>query len=410
MIPSIFIIAAASFVIAVIITKAEIPFLRRKAGQNIREEGLKSHYSKAGTPSMGGISIIIGTGVAALIASVIAASKYGIPMAPILTILLVFLGFGVVGFLDDYLKVIKKQNEGFKVKPKFACQMVIAIAFGVLFRIFSEQGSQVYIPGADVYVDFGIFYVPFIVFAVLAMTNAVNLTDGLDGLASGVTALVAAAFVAAGVMFSAKATGSDVELVPGIMHLVDSFALERVMRTRGSAHNDLATIEMPVSLGIGYTRAPARHRNGAVSILANRNEHLCPLLHQRRRREAAVFAVADNHARAIGQVHAPIAQEGYRLVDGCRISARETYSAFHLLCRRYSLAEQHFEYAVGHPYLAREGNGLLHLRDNLVLGDNGRTQAAGNMKQMAHRVLARTTREVLRVLFGSYHVHIAHRL
>ena len=217
MIPSIFIIAAASFVIAVIITKAEIPFLRRKAGQNIREEGLKSHYSKAGTPSMGGISIIIGTGVAALIASVIAASKYGIPMAPILTILLVFLGFGVVGFLDDYLKVIKKQNEGFKVKPKFACQMVIAIAFGVLFRIFSEQGSQVYIPGADVYVDFGIFYVPFIVFAVLAMTNAVNLTDGLDGLASGVTALVAAAFVAAGVMFSAKATGSDVELVPGII-------------------------------------------------------------------------------------------------------------------------------------------------------------------------------------------------
>lgn len=213
----ILIIAAASFVIAVIITKLEIPFLRRKAGQNIREEGLKSHYSKAGTPSMGGISIIIATCLAALGGSIALVQDWDFHLRGTLVILLVFVGFGFVGFLDDYLKVIKKQNEGFKVKPKFACQMVIAIAFGVIFRMFSEQGSQVYIPGFDCYVDFGIFYVPFIVFAVLAMTNAVNLTDGLDGLASGVTALVAAAFVAAGILFSAKASGAGVEQEPGII-------------------------------------------------------------------------------------------------------------------------------------------------------------------------------------------------
>ena len=211
------IVAAISFVIAVIVTKLEIPFLRRKAGQNIREEGLKSHYSKAGTPSMGGISIIIGTCIAAFAGALYLSAAWGYQIRGILVSLLVFLGFGVVGFLDDYLKVIKKQNEGFKVKPKFACQMVIAIAFGILFRLFSEQGSAVYIPGVDIYIDFGVLYVPFIVFAVLAMTNAVNLTDGLDGLASGVTALVSAAFVIAGIIFSATQAGSDVDTAPGIL-------------------------------------------------------------------------------------------------------------------------------------------------------------------------------------------------
>ena len=209
---TILIIAAVSFVIAVIITKYEIPFLRKKAGQNIREEGLKSHYSKAGTPSMGGISIICGTCITAFAGALICRC-----VTPMLVILLVFVGYGFVGFLDDYLKVIKKQNEGFRVKPKFAVQMIIAIAFGIIFRLLSEQGSLVYIPGFDRYVDFGILYVPFIVFAVLAMTNAVNLTDGLDGLASGVTALVSAAFVIAGLIFGNMETGSAAHEIPGVV-------------------------------------------------------------------------------------------------------------------------------------------------------------------------------------------------
>ena len=214
MIAKILVIAAAAFVIAVIITKYEIPFLRRKAGQNIREEGLKSHYSKAGTPSMGGISIIIGTCVAALIGAITSGGHVVVSM---LIILLVFIGFGFVGFLDDYLKVIKKQNEGFKVKPKFAVQAAFAIAFGIVFRIYSDHGSMVYIPGVDLYVDFGILYVPFVVFAVLAMTNAVNLTDGLDGLASGVTVLVSAAFVIAGMIFMEMPLGEAADEIPGII-------------------------------------------------------------------------------------------------------------------------------------------------------------------------------------------------
>ena len=90
--------AVIAFIITVIVTKFEIPFLQRKAGQNIREEGLKSHYSKAGTPSMGGISIIAGTFVAALLSNIGASAAWGMNPGNVIAILLVFLGFGLVVF------------------------------------------------------------------------------------------------------------------------------------------------------------------------------------------------------------------------------------------------------------------------------------------------------------------------
>lgn len=186
----------AAFVISLVITKLEIPVLRKKAGQNIREEGLKSHYSKAGTPSMGGISIIIGTCIAGFLGTLL----FGGTIGDELLILLVFVGFGLIGFIDDYRKVIKKQNEGLTAKQKFGLQMIIAVAFAVFFARYSSFGTEVFIPIADVFIDFGFFYYVFVAFAVLAMTNAVNLTDGLDGLASGVTALVCLFFAFAGFM------------------------------------------------------------------------------------------------------------------------------------------------------------------------------------------------------------------
>lgn len=211
--------AVISFLITVIITKYEIPFLRRKAGQNIREEGLKSHYSKAGTPSMGGISIVIGTTVASIAMSIASSALWGVQLRHVLTIMIAFLGFAAVGFIDDYLKIIKKQNEGLKVKPKFALQILICLAFSIVFFLWSQEGSMVFIPGLGTWVDFGIMYVPFIVFALLAMTNAVNLTDGLDGLASGVTALVTVAFVISGIVFTARSGGKDIEEIAGIIFL-----------------------------------------------------------------------------------------------------------------------------------------------------------------------------------------------
>ena len=190
----ILIVIVAAFVISVILTKIEIPVLREKAGQNIREEGLKSHYSKAGTPSMGGISIIIAT----CVMGVVGTLAFGGTIGDELLILLVFGGYGIIGFVDDYKKIIKKQNEGLTAKQKFALQMIIAIAFAVFFARYSAFGTTVFIPLVNVYVEFGYFYYVFVAFAVLAMTNAVNLTDGLDGLASGVTALVALFFAYAG--------------------------------------------------------------------------------------------------------------------------------------------------------------------------------------------------------------------
>ncbi len=192
----ILIIIVSAFVISLVLTEVEIPILRRKAGQNIREEGLKSHYSKAVTPSMGGISIIFATCAMGLVGTL----AFGGTIGDELLILLVFAGYGIIGFVDDYRKVIKKQNEGLTAKQKFAMQMIIAIAFAIFFAHYSAFGTSVYIPVVDKFIEFGYMYYVFVAFAVLAMTNAVNLTDGLDGLASGVTTLVALFFTYAGFM------------------------------------------------------------------------------------------------------------------------------------------------------------------------------------------------------------------
>lgn len=165
-------------------TYALIPLLKKlHAGQNIREEGPESHKKKAGTPSMGGFAIIIGTIAAMFIHHQIYNSSVSI-------IIIGFLLFALVGFMDDYLKVVKHQNEGLKVLPKFGLQFLISLGLSLYIAYGSGVGTLVFIPFAKTYVDFGIWFVPFLVFTFLAMVNAVNFTDGLDGLASSVTAIV----------------------------------------------------------------------------------------------------------------------------------------------------------------------------------------------------------------------------
>lgn len=188
---------AIAFIVSVVLTKLEIPVLRARAGQNIRQEGPESHLSKAGTPSMGGIAIIAG----AVVASLAALAIWGGSVVETVVILFVFIGFGLIGFFDDYLKVIKKNNLGLRAYQKFGLQIIISVALAVFMAFYPGGDTHVYIPVADVYVDFGFWYLPFIVFVMLAMTNAVNLTDGLDGLASGVTALVTLFFSVVGVIY-----------------------------------------------------------------------------------------------------------------------------------------------------------------------------------------------------------------
>ena len=172
-------------VLTILLGYPAIPLLRRlKAGQSIREEGPKSHQKKAGTPTMGGIFIVIAVVAAALIA--------GGPGPQMWVLIFSIIGFAAIGFLDDFIKVVMKRNLGLTEKPK----MILLVIGGFLLAIaqlkFGVTGTEVFIPFVNVDVDFGVvLYVLFIVFVVAAMTNAVNFTDGLDGLASGVTIPVA---------------------------------------------------------------------------------------------------------------------------------------------------------------------------------------------------------------------------
>lgn len=199
---SIIIVMTASCGMAIVLTVLEIPVLQRlQAGQNIREEGPKSHLKKAGTPSMGGVAIVL-----AILVGILPGGIFTQETAVIcITIVL----FALIGFFDDYLKVVKKNNLGLRAWQKFGLQMIFAIAFAIYMAKFSLYGTQVFIPFANTFVDFGIWYIPYIAFVMLAMVNAVNLTDGLDGLASGVTAICSIFFIIAVMVLNRGAQGTS---------------------------------------------------------------------------------------------------------------------------------------------------------------------------------------------------------
>ncbi|MBQ6455825.1 MAG: phospho-N-acetylmuramoyl-pentapeptide-transferase [Mogibacterium sp.] len=182
-------VALIAFAVSMFLTSRMIPYLRKKQfGQFIREDGPQAHLSKAGTPTMGGLAMVIGI-TAALLASSFITGRFG---AEKLAILLSMYAFGLIGFIDDYNKIAKKQNEGLTPKQKLVLQILFGAALAVFMMV--REGSSVLIPFAKVTVDFGILYIPFIVFVEVAMANSVNLTDGLDGLASSVSSIVAACF------------------------------------------------------------------------------------------------------------------------------------------------------------------------------------------------------------------------
>lgn len=193
-----------AWVLSALFTKMLIPFLEKKQfRQFVREEGPQSHLSKTGTPSMGGLAIINAAAVATLAVTAISES-FDIRIAGV--ILLMYL-FALIGFIDDYEKAIKKNNAGISPKQKIVMQFGFSLAFAVFAAYYSYGaygivgGTEVWIPFIDKYVDFGILYIPFEIFVLIAFSNAVNLTDGLDGLASGVTALVSIFMVIAGTAF-----------------------------------------------------------------------------------------------------------------------------------------------------------------------------------------------------------------
>ena len=177
-----------AFAISVLLGPVVIPYLRKlKMGQTERVEGVQSHLKKAGTPTMGGIIFLLSTVVTSLF--------YVKDYPKIIPVLFLTLGFGIIGFLDDYLKVVLKRSDGLMPMQKMACQIVVTGIFAFYLMKFTDIPMTMkipFFPGHEL--DLGILTIPVLFIAVIGTVNGVNFTDGLDGLASSVTIMVATFF------------------------------------------------------------------------------------------------------------------------------------------------------------------------------------------------------------------------
>lgn len=175
-----------SFVLSLVAGVVAIPMLRRlKFGQQVRHEGPQTHLKKAGTPTMGGVIFLIPICIASL---VLVRGSLDFMLAA----LLVMLGFGLIGFVDDYIKIVRHRSLGLKAYQKILAQIAIGVVFS--YYAYTHVGSSVTIPFFKWEWDLGIMYIPLMTFVIVGTVNSVNLNDGLDGLASGVTLIVAATF------------------------------------------------------------------------------------------------------------------------------------------------------------------------------------------------------------------------
>ncbi len=193
--------ALLSFTIAVLIGPSIINMLRRlKAGQTEREEGLESHQKKTGTPTMGGVIFLIPV--------VVIGIFYGATHKEVIPVLILTIGFGIIGFLDDYIKVVRKHNLGLRAWQKILGQFIVTMLFAVYVQKFTDISLAMKIPFTDIVLDFGFWNIPIMFFIALGTANGTNFTDGVDGLCASVTAAVAAFFAVAGMHYGA--TGAEV--------------------------------------------------------------------------------------------------------------------------------------------------------------------------------------------------------
>ena len=182
-----------AFIISIIMGFIIIPILKkRKVGQIERDDGPQSHLKKQGTPTMGGIIIII-TMTLVVIGTYIYLSIIGETdiAHKLLPILLLTIGFGLIGFIDDFKKLVLKNTEGLKPSYKMIGLLIISVAYVIYLVYGLKIETQTYIPIIKTYIDIPVFiYIPFAIIVILGATNAVNLTDGIDGLSSSVCAII----------------------------------------------------------------------------------------------------------------------------------------------------------------------------------------------------------------------------
>ena len=184
---SIWLAAAVAAAVVLLLGPVVIPELNKlHCGQNIRGEGPQSHQKKSGTPTMGGLMILAGITLGTIAGA-------GTNPAALLA-LFVVLGHGAIGFLDDYIKVVKKRNLGLRAREKLAGQLIMAAAVTFIGNCWIGLSTELWLPFTTATVDLGVFYYILVFFVLVGTTNAVNLTDGLDGLATGTVAVAAVTY------------------------------------------------------------------------------------------------------------------------------------------------------------------------------------------------------------------------
>lgn len=182
-----------AFIATTALVPLTIPLLKRlKFGQSIRTEGPESHQVKTGTPTMGGLAFLLPVLVLSLI------SLFFIDdISKMMVLVIVTVGFGLIGFLDDYLIVVKKHNTGLTSKQKFAAQIIVSvIIYIIMLNFIPDISNSIHIPGTSLEIPLGFLFVVWLVFWQVGFSNAVNLTDGLDGLATGLSVIAFASFLA----------------------------------------------------------------------------------------------------------------------------------------------------------------------------------------------------------------------
>ena len=193
-----------SFCVGLIVSLIVIPILRKlKVGQIEREDGPQSHLKKQGTPTMGGLAIIVTIILMGVVSYIQYKAKEPTVVRNLIPLILVSVGFGLVGLVDDFKKLVLKNTEGLKPAYKMLGLLIISVSF--VIYLYKTIGTQTLIPIIKTYVTMPVLlYVPFAIFVMLGTTNAVNLTDGIDGLATSVTTIIIACLTVIGIMIDVK--------------------------------------------------------------------------------------------------------------------------------------------------------------------------------------------------------------
>lgn len=261
-----------AFGIAALLGPVVIPLLRRlHFGQNVRDDGPKTHLQKQDTPTMGGVMILFAVVAATLIFS---NKDYTLAVWALLFTVL----FGLVGFLDDFLKIAKKRSMGLMAWQKIAAQFVLALGFAIALYFHPAVGSTVWLDRTDL----GIFFIPYAMFVIVATVNSVNLIDGLDGLCSSVTAVYALAMGLLVVLFittypSAALAPEQAVAVSGMLSNLSGMAVF-ACATAGACLGFLIHNAYPAKVFMGDLGAFSL--GGAVSAMAllTRTSLLLPLM------------------------------------------------------------------------------------------------------------------------------------